>query len=132
MQVDRRTVDRDFPVHEPAQRRRQRRNIFGEHAGIRDDGDVGRKLVAIAVDRRLKIRRADLFFTFKTYLDVDRQASARSHMRFDRGQMHQRLALVVHRTAAVDLSIADRRFERRRAPQFDRVDRLHVVVAVDQ
>ena len=34
--------------------------------------------------------------------------------------------------ARVDLAVADRRLERRRLPQLQRIDRLHVVVAVEQ
>ena len=34
--------------------------------------------------------------------------------------------------ARVELAVADRRLERRRRPQVERIDRLHVVVAVEE
>ena len=51
---------------------------------------------------------------------------------FDRKDMGERLALVVVGAAAEDLPVDDGRFERGRAPLADRVDRLNVVMSVDQ
>ena len=53
-------------------------------------------------------------------------------VRFDRLEVHEDLALVVGRPARVDLAVADRGLERRRLPQVERIDRLHVVVAVEE
>ena len=58
--------------------------------------------------------------------------SARAQVRVDRREMHEHLSLVVHRTAAENLSVAHRSLERRTVPQLDRIDRLHVVVAVHE
>ena len=46
--------------------------------------------------------------------------------------MHPDLALVVDGAAGVEVAIADLRFERGRAPLVERIDRLDVVVAVDE
>ena len=132
MQVARRSVHRDLPVHEAAQRHRERRNVFGEHRRVGDDDDVAREPLAFAREKRLEVRRADLFFAFDDDLDVDRQLAVDAQVRFDRGEVHQALALVVDRAAPVDLAVAHRRFERRRRPELERIGRLHVVMAVDQ
>ena len=46
--------------------------------------------------------------------------------------VHEHLALVVGRAARVDLAVANRGLERRRGPEIERIDRLHVVVAVEE
>ena len=65
-------------------------------------------------------------------LHVHRQPAVLLQVRFDRLEVHEDLALVVGGAARVDLAVADRRLERRRLPQLERIDRLHVVVAVEQ
>ena len=42
------------------------------------------------------------------------------------------VALVVGRATAVDAAVLDGRLERRRVPQVERIDRLDVVVGVDE
>ena len=54
------------------------------------------------------------------------------HVSLDRLDVHEDLALVVGRAARVNLAVAHRRLERRRRPEIQRVDRLHVVVAVEE
>ena len=75
---------------------------------------------------------ADFLFAFDDQLDVDRQLAGLLEVRLDRLEVHEHLALVVGGAARVDLAVADRRLERRRFPQIERIDRLHVVVAVEQ
>ena len=69
---------------------------------------------------------------FEDDLDVDRQRAGLLQMRLDRLEVHEHLALVVGRAARVDLAVADGRLERRRLPEVQRVDRLHVVMPVEQ
>ena len=64
--------------------------------------------------------------------DVDRQLAVLLQVRLDGLEVHEDLALVVGRAARVDLAVAHGGFERRRLPQLDRIDRLHVVVAVEE
>ena len=73
VQVRRRAAHGDLPADQPAQRRRQRRNVFGEHGGVRHDHDVAREPLLLAREKRLEVHRADLFFAFDHDLDVDRQ-----------------------------------------------------------
>ncbi len=87
---------------------------------------------AIALDRCVEVRRADLFLAFHHDFQIDRQRSARVHVCVDGGQMHHDLSLVVDGAASEDLAVAHVAFERRRLPQIERVDRLHVVVAVNE
>lgn len=81
---------------------------------------------------RLETRRPDLFFALDDDFDVDRKPAARSQVRFDCGEMHEHLALVVDRAAAVDIAAAHFGFKRRALPKRERIDGLHVVVPVDQ
>src|SRR5262245_17171544 len=75
---------------------------------------------------------ADFFLPFDEEPDVQRQAAALLHVRFNRLDVHEDLALVVRRAARVNLSIADIGFKRRRGPQIQGIDRLHVVMSVKQ
>ena len=53
-------------------------------------------------------------------------------VRLDRLDVHEHLALVVGGAAGVDLAVADGGLEGRAGPQVHRIDRLHVVVAVEE
>jgi hypothetical protein len=46
--------------------------------------------------------------------------------------MHVNLALVVIRAPGVHAPVPNRRLERRRVPQFDRIHRLYVIVAIHE
>ena len=75
---------------------------------------------------------ADFFFALDEELQVDRQAAALLEMRLHRLDVHEHLALVVGGAARIDLAVAHGGFKRRTGPQVHRIDRLHVVVAVEQ
>ncbi len=132
VQVGRGTAHGNLPADEPAQRRRQRRNALGEYRRVRHDDHVARQPLLFAREKWLEVRGADFFFAFDHDFDVDGQLAVDAQVRLDRGDVHQALALVVDRAATVQLAVAHRRVERRRRPQLERVDRLHVVMAVDQ
>ena len=85
-----------------------------------------------ALTKLSRLRGADFLFAFEDDLDVHRQAAVLLQVRLDRLEVHEDLALVVGRAARVDLAVAHRRLERRRLPQVERIDRLHVVVAVEE
>ena len=53
-------------------------------------------------------------------------------VRLDGLEVHEDLALVVGRAARVDLAVADGGLKRRRLPELDGIDRLDVVVAVEE
>ena len=94
--------------------------------------DVGAKLALVRADEVVEMLAADFLFAFEDDLDVHRQAAVLLQVRLDRLEVHEDLSLVVGRAAGVDLAVANRRFERRRLPQLERVHRLHVVVAVEE
>ena len=83
-------------------------------------------------DELVEVHAADFLLALDEELDVHRQAARLLHVRLDRLDVHEHLALVVGGAARVDLAVAHRRLERRAGPQIHRIDRLHVVVAVEQ
>ena len=80
----------------------------------------------------IEVKAADLLFAFENTLDVHRQPAGLLHVGLDGLEVHEDLPLVVGRPARVNLPLAHRRLERRRFPQVERVDGLHVVVAVEE
>ena len=86
----------------------------------------------MGADEIVEVFAPDLLFAFENDLDVHRQAAVLLQVRLDRLEVHEHLALVVGGAARVDLAVADGRLERRRLPQVQGIDRLHVVVAVEQ
>ena len=79
-----------------------------------------------------EILAADFLLALGEDDDVDRQLAARREMRLERLHVEEELAFVVDRAARKDLSVADRRLERRAVPEIERLGGLHVVVAVDE
>jgi hypothetical protein len=45
-------------------------------------------------------------------------------------EVHQYLALVIHRTTRKDFSVADRRIKGFRDPQIKRIDGLHIIMPI--
>ena len=86
----------------------------------------------MALDEVVEVGRADFLFAFQDDPEVHRQPAVLLQVRFDGLEVHEDLALVVGGPARVDLAIAHRRFEGRRLPEIQRIDRLHVVVTVEE
>jgi hypothetical protein len=82
------------------------------------------------VQKFRETRGADLFFAFDEESDAQRQIRAALEQAGERGDRNQVRALVVGRTPAVDLTIADDGLESGGSPKVQRVGRLHVVVTV--
>ena len=122
----------DLEVDEAAQAVADRGNAAVEHRRVRDHDDVGGQFVLVGLDEVVEIGGTDLFLTLEDDADVHRQAAVLLQMRLDGLEVHEDLALVVGGAARVDLAVADRGLERRRLPQVERIDRLDVVVAVEQ
>ena len=132
MEVDRRPDDVDLGVHQAPQAERDRRQVALEEARVADDRDVGGEARAFRLQPVVEVRRAGLLLALEHVLQVHREAPAG---RQDRGGGHHvsvDLALVVGRPAGQDPVADDDRLERRGGPQVERVDRLDVVVAVDE
>ena len=131
VQVDVGSVHVDLRVHEAAHADAHRRRVTVEDAGVAHHDDVAAQPLALAPQQRGKVRRSDLLLTLHDDLEVDAQLAVRRQRGLETEQVEQHLALVVDRAAGEELVAADRRLERRRLPQLERVDRLYVVVAVD-
>ena len=86
----------------------------------------------MVADERLEVRAADLLLALEDDADVDRQRPGLPEVRLERLDVHEQLPLVVGGAAREQLVVAHRRLERRRRPQLERVDRLHVVVPVEE
>ncbi len=84
------------------------------------------------LDEVVEVRGSDFLFALEDDLHVDRQLAGLLQVRLDGLEVHEDLALVIGRAACVDLSVADSRLEWRRFPELERIDGLHVVVAVEE
>ena len=132
MQIAFRPAEIDLAIHEAAQPVTNRRDAAIEHRRIRDDDDVSRKLALVGLDEVIEVRRTDFFLAFEDDLHVDWQLAGLLQVGLDGLEMHEHLTLVVGRSARVNLAVADGGLKGRRLPQLDRIDRLHVVVAVEK
>src|SRR5262249_60940949 len=92
----------------------------------------GRQQPGVAADDLVEVRTADLLLALDDPADADRRLAGGVAQRADHRQAHRELALVVGRAAREQLAVAQRRLERRRVPPLDRVDRLDVVVVVEE
>ena len=75
---------------------------------------------------------ADLFFALDQELQVQRQPALDRDPGLGALQVGEHLALVVGGAAGVEVAVAAGRLERGGDPLFQRIGRLHVVMAVDQ
>ena len=137
MQVAVRGLDRHLLIDEAAQRRGDGGFALAPHGGVTDERGVGAKLLLRLFEETRKVDRAAFLFALDHQRHADRQAPGRGlpgpaglHEGHD-------LALVVARPAAEDdfsaaLGLGDLRLEGRNVPFVERVDRLDVVVPVEQ
>jgi hypothetical protein len=86
----------------------------------------------VRLQQRLEVGAADLLLALDDELQVDRQRALALQQAPHRLDLVEHLALVVDGAPGARLALDDDRLERRRVPQLERVDRLHVVVAVDE
>jgi hypothetical protein len=86
----------------------------------------------VLVDVLLDDGAAALLLALEHHAEVDRQPAGPLQPALRRQQERERRPLVVGAAAGAHLAVDDRRLERRRLPQLQRLGRLHVVVAVDQ
>ena len=105
----------------------------GPHRGVGNDDHVAGEPGPLARQQRGEIRRARLFLALDQQLERDRRRARPARRAGPRGQgVEQHLALVVGGPAPQQLPVALHRHERRRIPFLQRLDRLHVVMAVHQ
>ena len=77
------------------------------------------------------MRAPDLFLPLDEQLEVDRQPAVSGQHPPGRFDLIEGLALVVNGAAGPALAVDDHRIERWRGPFLQRIDRLHVVMAID-
>jgi hypothetical protein len=122
----------ELAVDEAAQPVADRRHAAVEHRRIGNYHDVGGELGLMRLDEVIEVGGPDFLLALEDDLHVDGQLPGLLQVRLDGFEVHEDLALVVGRAARVDLAVANGGCKRRRLPQLDRIDRLDVVVAVEE
>ena len=102
------------------------------HIGIRDQHGIGAQARRVAVEEGIEIRAADLFLAFQPYFDVEREFAVGGEEAFERFDVDEELAFVIAGTARVEVLARDSRVERRGTPGAQGLDRLHIVVSIQQ
>ena len=132
MQVAVGAPDHDLLADQPAQHGGDGGRVGVPHAGVADEREVGLELVRVGVDEGGKRRRTGLLLALEQNRHVAGQAARLAEGANGLDERHE-LALVVAGPARHDpLAVADLRLERIARPERQRVDRLHVVMAVEQ
>ena len=130
-------MDGDFLADQAAKGDGDCRRFRVPHAGVADQGALGLELLGIGFKEWLERGRAGFFLAFEQDGDAARQRpGCRLPGPAGLDESHQ-LALVVGGAAAGDRLAArgnflDCRLEWRINPEIERIDRLHVVMAVKQ
>jgi hypothetical protein len=138
VQVDGGPAQGDLGVRPGRAWRRRRSDVGRGHAGVADDDDVAGQPVGALAQQVGEVRRAGLLLALDEQLDRDGGgvAAGGGQVRPDAEQVEGDVALVVDGAAGVQLwtvgALDAGRLERRVLPQRLRVDRLDVVVAVDE
>ena len=90
-----------------------------------------REAVAVGLEPRVEVVGARLLLPLEDEPEIHRQLAPGLEERLGGAEMHVDLALVVGRAPGQHPAVVEDRLERRRVPQVERIDRLDVVVAVD-
>ena len=109
-----------------------RRPMIVERVAVTHHAHVGPQKVGVIVDELLDRLGADLLVSLEEEAKVDRDATGCSHPRLEGLEMHEELPLVVSGAPRVHAIVLVSRLERRSNPFVEGVDRLDVVVAVDE
>ena len=104
----------------------------GELPAVADDHAIAREPIGVFFEELFEPHAADLLFALDQELQVQRQTALDGDPGLDAFQMGEQLAFVVGGAAGVELAVAAGGLERGRRPFFQRLDRLHVVMAVNQ
>jgi hypothetical protein len=138
VQVDGRPAQGDLGVGQPAHGDHGTGDVGGGHPGVADHDDVAAQPVGALAQQRGEVRRPGLLLALDQHLHGHRRGvpAGGGQVRAHAEQVHRDVALVVDGAAGVQLravgALHAGRLERRVLPQLQRVDRLHVVVAVDE
>jgi hypothetical protein len=138
VQVDGGPAQGDLGVGQPAHRHDGAGDVGGGHPGVADHHDVAAQPLGPLPQQGGEVRRAGLLLALDQDLDGDRRgvAAGGGQVRAHAEQVHRDVALVVDRAAGVQLravgALDAGGLERGVRPQLQRVDRLDVVVPVDE
>ena len=134
VQVDGGAVQGYLGIAQAAQPIGDRRPVDAQHVGVRDHADIGRKLVAVGIEKSIQVRAAALLLALEEEGDTHRQAAVHRLPGAQGLDDAHELALIVDCAAGDDTravrTLDQHRVERRPAPRLDRVRGLDIVVAV--
>ena len=126
----------DLRIGHAAQHRADRGRIDVPHASVADQREVTGEFVFVGNQEVFQVWAAYFLLAFDQHGDARGDFAGGFLPGAHCLDEHHRLTLVVHRPAR-DETLAERAIdelwlERRALPEFQRIDRLHVVVAVEQ
>src|SRR6185312_4385812 len=101
-------------------------------AAIRTEYQITGQKIAVAGHEGGQLGTPNLFLSFEEEFDVDWQSTLGLEQRLNAQDRREHVPLIVARTARVHAILDDRWFKRRMRPQFQRIYRLSIEVAVDQ
>ena len=120
----------DLHVDQSPQPDIQRGQSRRVHFRIGHERDIGLQFRRVLRNVLRDRNAAHLLFAFKEEFQIDRQGAVDGAQRFNGLNVRVHLALVVRRTAGIQIAVALGRLERRRFPEFEGVRRLHIEVAI--
>ena len=132
MQVPRRAINSDLQGGDTAQPIGQCGVFQRRNAIVRNHHRVAGQFLPVLGQEAVKLGGTHLLFAFDEEDEVARQRGSAADVGLDRIQVGQMLPLVVGRAAGIEGAVFNAGFERRGLPQFERLRRLHIVVAVDE
>ena len=130
VQVARRTVDGDLKGHDAAQTVAERGLVGRGHAGVRDDEGFALQFRAVLAQEFGQVRAADLLLALDDEGEVAGQGGAGLEIGFDGLEVGEVLAFVISAAAGEEVAAFHAGFEGRGLPEFERLGRLDIVVAV--
>jgi hypothetical protein len=137
MQVAVRAGQPNFLIDQPAQRRGDRRRLLVPHAGVADQRQIELELVGIVADEIKQVLGAALLLALDHHGDRQRQRAGHRLVGAASFDESHSLPLIVAGAAGNNYfsAVGQRlhpRLERRMGPLVERVDRLHVVVTIEE
>ena len=132
MQVPLCSPGRPFRVDQPAQTGADGGGFGHVHGGVGYQRGIGCKPLGVRGDELRDGLSAHFLLALDEELDIHGKLSVGLPQALQRLDVRQHLALVVGGPASVDLPAHDSGIKRVGVPFVDRVDRLHVVVSVEQ
>jgi hypothetical protein len=132
VEVARGSVDPDLESADATQPVRERGNARGEPRVVEDDEGVRGELFAVLPDMLDQHLASALLLALDEDDDVDRQIAGPLEPALERQDLGERRPLVVRPAAGPDHAVDDGGLEGWRLPEVERIDRLDVVVAVEE